>query len=68
MAAKALMLGVTMTGKKSNATTGEYLGTAAGEVHPLALDDISHIPDGTASLCQRASTYKRTTEIPAKGS
>jgi hypothetical protein len=46
--AGALMLGGTMSGRKGNATTGEYLGTAltGGEVHPLAAGDIVHIPAG----------------------
>jgi hypothetical protein len=44
----ALMLGGTMKGKKGNAATGEYLGTAltGGTVHPLAAGDIVHIPAG----------------------
>ena len=44
----ALMLVVTMRGKKGSATTGEYLGTAltGGEVHPLVAGDIVHIPAG----------------------
>jgi hypothetical protein len=44
----ALMLGGTMSGKKGNASTGEYLGSAltGGEVHPLAAGDIVHIPAG----------------------
>ncbi len=44
----ALMLGGTMSGRKGNATTGEYLGTAlaGGEVHPLAQGDIVHVPAG----------------------
>ena len=43
-----LMLGGTMNGKKGNAVTGEYLGTAltGGEIHPLAAGDIVHIPAG----------------------
>lgn len=44
----SLMLGGTMSGKKGNAETGEYLGAAltGGEVHPLAPGDIVHIPAG----------------------
>ena len=44
----ALMLGGTMSGKKGNAATGEYLGTAltGGQLHPLAAGDIVHIPAG----------------------
>jgi hypothetical protein len=44
-----LMLGGTMSGKKGSAATGEYLGSAltGGEVHPLAMGDIVHIPAGT---------------------
>src|SRR5271155_145797 len=44
----ALMLGGTMSGKKGSAATGEYLGTglAGGEVHPLTVGDIVHIPAG----------------------
>jgi len=44
----ALMVGGTMSGKKGNATTGEYLGAAltGGEVHPLAAGDIVHVPAG----------------------
>jgi hypothetical protein len=44
----AVMLGGTMSGKRGDAATGEYLGTAliGGEVHPLAAGDIVHIPAG----------------------
>ena len=44
----ALRLGGTMSGKKGSGTTGEYLGTSltGGEVHPLAVGDIVHIPAG----------------------
>jgi len=44
----ALMLGGTMSSKKGSAATGEYLGTglAGGEVHPLTVGDIVHIPAG----------------------
>jgi hypothetical protein len=44
----ALMLGGTMSGKKGNTATGEYLGAtlSGGEVHPLAAGDIVHIPAG----------------------
>lgn len=44
----ALRLGGTMSGKKGNAATGEYVGTAltGGAVHPLAVGDIVHIPAG----------------------
>jgi len=44
----ALMLGGTMSGKKGSAATGEYVGTglAGGQVHPLAVGDIVHIPAG----------------------
>jgi quercetin dioxygenase-like cupin family protein len=42
------MMGGTMSGKKGNAATGEYLGTAltGGQLHPLAAGDILHIPAG----------------------
>jgi len=44
----SLMLGGTMAGKKGNAATGEYLGTAlaGGQLHQLAPGDILHIPAG----------------------
>jgi hypothetical protein len=44
----SLMLGGNMAGKKGNASTGEYLGTAltGGELHQLAAGDILHIPAG----------------------
>ena len=44
----SLMMGGTMAGKKGNATTGEYLGTAltGGQLHQLAPGDILHIPAG----------------------
>jgi hypothetical protein len=43
-----LMLSGTMSGKKGNAETGEYIGTAltGGELHPLATGDVVHIPAG----------------------
>jgi hypothetical protein len=43
-----LVLGGTMVGKKGSTATGEYLGTAltGGELHPLTVGDIVHIPAG----------------------
>jgi hypothetical protein len=43
-----LMLGGTMSGKKGNAETGEYLGTSlsGGQLYPVKAGDILHIPAG----------------------
>jgi mannose-6-phosphate isomerase-like protein (cupin superfamily) len=44
----ALMLGGTMSGKKGNAETGEYMGTSltGGQLYPIKAGDILHIPAG----------------------
>ena len=43
-----LMLGGTMSGKKGNPETGEYLGTSltGGQLYPIKAGDILHIPAG----------------------